>query len=247
VRAIRTQIVAACGGFAVLALSGVAVAQSTDPLADGPGVPLSQVDTVVRSTGLAPVGPPVRRGASYVVIAANRSGEPIRVVVDARTGSIQRILPIRSPQVYGMHPVPPADIGRVPVHPTSANVGPLVPPREIGLTPPASVPVPAPVAGDPVRSSPATGPLARDPVRQQPAVVSAALGPVRPPLPRSRPAIASGLAAGELSTGSIAPQPQRVAKPQAAENPEDNGPAPRSSAASVPTAETVLVPVAPLD
>ncbi len=60
----------------------------------GPGIAPRQVAAVVRSVGLTPVTPPARVGPNYVVHALDRSGETVRVVIDAEDGDIVRIRPL---------------------------------------------------------------------------------------------------------------------------------------------------------
>ena len=53
--------------------------------------------TIVRSTGLIPVSRPIRRGPNYIVIATDRSGGQVRVLVDAHYGDVRRIHPVMAP------------------------------------------------------------------------------------------------------------------------------------------------------
>ena len=56
--------------------------------AAGCGLPPYEVITIVRSTGLDPLGPPMRRGPNYVLRATDEDDQEVRVVVDARSGDI---------------------------------------------------------------------------------------------------------------------------------------------------------------
>jgi hypothetical protein len=49
--------------------------------------------TIARSTGLRPVGRPVRRGPNYELLAIDTDGVPVRVTIDARAG---RVLDVRA-------------------------------------------------------------------------------------------------------------------------------------------------------
>lgn len=53
-----------------------------------PGIPPQEVMRIVRSRGLMPLSRPMRRGPTYVVIAAARSGGQVQVVVNAMTGDV---------------------------------------------------------------------------------------------------------------------------------------------------------------
>jgi len=59
-------------------------------------LPAHEIATIVRSTGLNPLSPAVRRGESYVLRAVGPDGREMRVVVDARYGEIMSIVPVVS-------------------------------------------------------------------------------------------------------------------------------------------------------
>jgi hypothetical protein len=169
--------------------------------ADAP-VPAYEVVTIVRSTGLTPLGAPVRRGATYVLLAANRRHEVVRVTVNAWSGDIIRIA------AAGYDARPSAAAGPVrPGLPPMARARdlngrlPPVPPRNVPNVRSASAPV-------------------------------ASLEPAGPPLPRPRPSIASnegGQAEGPsavpapLTTGSIE-APVQIAPVPAAAAPQPSKP-----------------------
>src|SRR5258705_1644110 len=52
------------------------------------GLPLNQIMRAVRVAGYAPIGVPVRRGSTYVVVANAPGRGPVRVVVNAYMGEI---------------------------------------------------------------------------------------------------------------------------------------------------------------
>src|SRR5918992_116555 len=64
-------------------------------------LPPYEITTSVRSMGLTPIAPPVRRGARYVLRAIDRRGAEVTVAADALSG---RILFVR-PLGYGGGPV----------------------------------------------------------------------------------------------------------------------------------------------
>src|SRR4051794_245858 len=125
--------------------------------------------TIVRSTGLIPVSRPIRRGPNYVVIATDRSGGQVRVLVDAHYGDIRRIHPVLAPypgaypnawaaapygrppgliplpgQGYGpdahIHPLAPDDDYDPPPPPNAGYQAGPVPPRPIPGARTANVP-----------------------------------------------------------------------------------------------------------
>src|SRR5438270_11819114 len=97
----RTAIFAA-----VLALGldiGIANAQAIyfGPRVYDAGLPPHEIMRIVRSTGLAPLTRPARRGPYYVLLATTRSGGQMRVVVDAYAGEIVRVNPMLVAGLYG--------------------------------------------------------------------------------------------------------------------------------------------------
>jgi hypothetical protein len=57
-------------------------------------LPPHEIITVVRSTGLAPLGRPARRGNNYVVRAIDEIGQEVRLVVDGRVGEVLSVMPV---------------------------------------------------------------------------------------------------------------------------------------------------------
>jgi hypothetical protein len=173
-----------CAGIAGLALL-VSRPGQTQPLPPAyPGavypsegaLPPHEVVTIVSSTGLEPVGRPVRQGPVYALRAVDPAGEEVRVVVDAYMGRIVKVIPLSGPR-YAM-PLLRAPYGRPP-RPTA-----MVPGDEFDdFTPMGPGPggVPAGAARAP-----------RDPAAQA--------GQAGPPLPRPRPKFAS------TETAAPAPQ-----------------------------------------
>ena len=161
-----------CAGIAALALlvSRPGLTQPLPPAYPGAvypsegALPPHEVVTIVSSTGLEPVGRPVRQGPVYALRAVDPAGEEVRVVVDAYMGRIVKVIPLSGPR-YAM-PLLRAPYGRPP-RPTA-----MVPGDEFDdLTPigPGPGGVPAGAARAP-----------RDPAAQ-----------AGPPLPRPRPKFAS--------------------------------------------------------
>jgi len=169
------QRVLLCAGIVALALlvSRPGLTQPIPPAYPGAvypsevALPPHEVVTIVSSTGLEPLGRPVRQGPVYALRAVDPAGEEVRVVVDAYMGRIVKVIPVSGPR-YAM-PLLRAPYGRPP-RPTA-----MVPGDEFDdFTPigPGSGGVPPGVARAP-----------RDPAAQA--------GQAGPPLPRPRPKVAS--------------------------------------------------------
>jgi hypothetical protein len=132
---------------------------------DGMALPPYEVATIVRSTGLEPLGRPVRQGPVYAVRAVDPAGEEVRVVVDGHLGRIVKVVPLMEPR-YAM-PLLRPPYGR--------------PPRPLAMVPDGDI------EGFPPHA-PGAGGLAPGPVVGAPHDPAAQAGP---PLPRPRPKVAS--------------------------------------------------------
>ena len=191
---------AICAGLALLGLGAPAEAQA---LYAGPGLPdlalpPYQIMSIVRASGLAPLTRPMRRGPYYVLVAIDRVGRQMRVVVDAQLGDIVNLRPAVAAGSYGLEMgrpdglpgvAPPDTTGAVVTYgsrPSGINAPPLIPPRAI------------PNAG--AVNAPGTAPPARL------AVAEPALPP-SPPLPRPRPKLALNEAPAETPAGAPAVKP----------------------------------------
>jgi hypothetical protein len=78
--------------LAVLTLSAPAAAQGYGP----GGLPPHEILTILRSTGLDPLGQPVRRGPNYVLRAIDDSDREVSVVVSARSGDVLSVTPVQT-------------------------------------------------------------------------------------------------------------------------------------------------------
>ena len=110
------------------------------------GLPPHEIVTIVRSTGLEPLGSPVRQGPAYALRAVDPAGEEVRVIVDAQRGRIVKVIPLMAPR-YAM-PLMRPPYGR--------------PPRPIAMVPEGYGPypramVPPPGAEGPCRRSAGSG------------------------------------------------------------------------------------------
>jgi hypothetical protein len=207
------------GAQTVYARPGYAEPGYAEPSLPDPALPPYEIMSIVRSTGLAPLTRPMRRGPYYVLVAVDRVGRQMRVVVDARLGDIVNLRPAVAAAFYGPEPgspggLPavsrPADMPGAPAaygsRPGADNAPPPVPPRSI----PNARAVIAPGAASP--------PLTHL------AVAEPALPPP-PPLPRPRPKLALNEAPGQMPVqapaeapagGAVKPPAPAVAPPSAA-------------------------------
>src|ERR1700733_15676216 len=102
----------------VFVFSGVpqVAAQAPQTLPPLPGfVPPFEISGFVRSAGFAPLAPPLREGAAYVVRAVDFRGTLMRVVVDGRSGAIRAVNRIvTASEAYGPMEMPPPPYGLPP-------------------------------------------------------------------------------------------------------------------------------------
>jgi hypothetical protein len=182
--------IALCAGLvAALAVAGHALAQPApstvypSTVYPGAGLPPHEIVTIVRSTGLEPMGSPVRQGPTYALRAVDPAGEEVRVIVDAQRGRIVKVIPLTTPR-YAMpllrppYGRPPRPMAMVPEGYGPDPRAAMLPPGAEGPPPPNAT-GPGGVPGGPARA-PGAG-ASPDPAVQA--------GP--PPLPRPRPKLAS--------------------------------------------------------
>jgi hypothetical protein len=204
------------------------------------GLPPHEVMRIVRSTGLAPMTRPVRRGPYYVVVATNRAGGQMRVVVDAYGGEIVRINPML---VAGLYPPvgapydPPPRVVNVPPEIPAPGYGPSYGPSArfddgVPPVPPRSVP----------SARIATAPNAGAAPSTAAAPPHTAALPARTPMPRPRPGVAKNEApsAEPATLQATAPAAAPVPVPPAVSAPVQDAPAAKSE-------PTQMIPVAPLE
>jgi hypothetical protein len=183
---------AICAALVLLAF-GTAQAQSVYP---GPGLPDRalppyEIMSIVRSTGLAPLTRPMRRGPYYVLVAVDRVGRQMRVLVDAQLGDIVNLRPALAAGPYGPEMTRPNGYPGVgaPPDPTGATAPyGAHPGGEYPQLPPAPRSIPSVPNNPRAANQPASAPtVALPPTRT--AVGEPALPPP-PPLPRPRPNLA---------------------------------------------------------
>lgn len=81
--------------YALATLTAImATPAAAQQLMPGGVLPPQDVEAIVRSAGLDPLGPPMRRGIHYVLPAIGDADRQMTVLVDARTGGILSITPV---------------------------------------------------------------------------------------------------------------------------------------------------------
>lgn len=244
--------IAICAGFLLYGAAGLGPATAQvvpiDPRTLDFGIPPYQVMTIVRSTGLIPVSRPIRRGPNYIVIATDRSGGQVRVLVDAHYGDVRRIHPVMAPypnawaaapygRPPGLVPLPGQGYGpeaRIqPMPPDEYDLPAPLPPNagfEVGPVPPRAIPNPRTgVLGPALASVPSATHLSGPP----------ALHALQTPLPRPRPQVAVNQAPASNSTAPTANAPAVIISTPAA--------APAAKPAAPAKPDLKLEPVAPLE
>jgi hypothetical protein len=214
---------AICAGLWLLGFgaAGMAAAQTiyASPELSDPALPPYEIMSIVRSTGLTPLTRPMRRGPYYVLVAVDRVGRQMRVVVDAQLGDIVNLRPALAVGSYGPEVGRPVALPGVATPPdiggATAGYGPH-PGSDNGLapTPPRSIPNVRAVNAAPIAAAPPT----------RMAVAEPALPPA-PPLPRPRPKLAmndapaqapvQGTVQGSVPGPAEAPAGSPAAKPPA--------------------------------
>jgi hypothetical protein len=141
--------VAAAANAQVLAPTGIGPATRVSdvgspyaampPEAPPPGygprlLPPMEVYTIVRESGLSPLGIPQQRGLVYTISVIDRGGDDGRLVIDARSGRIIRFVP-----AYRMGDNFNADLGAA-----YGPVGPLPPPTNSSYRRAPRPPLPIP-------------------------------------------------------------------------------------------------------
>lgn len=123
-------------GRCILLVIGLAVAEHAAAQAPFPypgyyssELPPHEVIAIVRSAGLQTIGRPERQGPNYTVKAHNRSGQEVRVIVDARMGRILKVVPLPQDAAAAPYDRPPGTVpdgygpsSRLPYGPPPDNV-----------------------------------------------------------------------------------------------------------------------------
>jgi hypothetical protein len=145
-------------------------------------LPPFEIMSIVRSTGLAPLTRPMRRGPYYVLVAVDRVGRQMRVVVDAQLGDIVNLRPALAAGSYG------PELGRPNGVPAAAAPQPD-PSATYGSRPSVEPAAPLPPRSIP-NARTATAPIAASPSPPSHLAVAEPAMPPPPPLPRPRPKLA---------------------------------------------------------
>lgn len=197
--------------FAAVAMAMAAAPVQAQPVA-ADLLPAYEVNTIVASMGMRPVGRPAWMRGRYVVAAIDRYGRDVNVVLDARDGQVLAVRPLGR---GGFGP-PPGYAGRpVPYDRMDER-----------LSPPAPVPGGPPQHDEeffdddrqqgalPPRSLARTAPVPRDPsvTRSAPAQRKEAAPKDITPVPRPRPALARASDPGNKPASQAATQPVTAAK-----------------------------------
>jgi hypothetical protein len=224
---------AICAGLWLLGFgaSGTAAAQPiyASPEFSDPVLPPYEIMSIVRSTGLAPLTRPMRRGPYYVLVAVDRVGRQMRVVVDAQLGDIVNLRPALAAGSYGPElgrpvampggAIPPPDAGGAAVGYGPRPGGDYAP----APTPPRSIPNVRPVNAAPPFAPPST----------RVAVAEPALPPP-PPLPRPRPKLALNEAPAQAPAQAPAEAPAGPPAAKPAVAPTAASPAPNGAGDTKP-------------
>ncbi len=213
-------------GLLVLGIGGAATAQAQPiymrPDIGSPGMPPYEVIAIARSAGLTPLTRPLRRGPTYVLLAADRRGRDVRVVVDAYAGDIVSVRPVYASRSYGPYGPPSRMAPPEPVYGPGAHIAPPEPAYgpSARIAPPLRDDDGGPrviygprgnTEGNllPPRNTPNTRTASTPPVAQP--------TPAPTPLPRPRPSIAATQAPAEPAPAAqpAAPQTAPAATPAA--------------------------------
>jgi hypothetical protein len=210
---------AICAGLLLLGFGTARLAEAqavyVGPGSADPALPPYEIMSIVRSTGLAPLTRPMRRGPYYVLVAVDRVGRQMRVVVDAQLGDIVNLRPALAAGSYGPEgarsygpesgrpngvpgaapPLPdnPGAAGPYGSHAIGEGGAPA-PPRSIpnarALNAPAAAAPPAPLPPTRAAAPPPPAPPPTPATRVAVAEPALPALPPSPPLPRPRPKLA---------------------------------------------------------
>jgi hypothetical protein len=232
-------------GFGTVATAGAQAIYSgpgyAGPGPSDPALPPYEIMSIVRSTGLAPLTRPMRRGQYYVLVAVDRVGRQMRVVVDAQLGDIVNLRPALAGGSYGPElgrPIGPPGMAAVPPDVAGANAAyaphpggdlygahPSAAPHpgpETGLAPPRPIPNArtATAPGAPAANAAPNVTAPNDPAPSTRVAVAEPGLPPAPPLPRPRPKLALNEApAAAPVDGPAGPPAAKPAAPAATPSP----------------------------
>lgn len=207
-------------------LAAVAMAMAAVPVQAQPVaadlLPAYEVNTIIASMGMRPIGRPAWMRGRYVVAAIDRYGRDVNVVLDARDGQVLAVRPLGRgrfgppPPGYAARPMPydrmddgmrpPAEVPGAPL-PDDGEV--FDNDRQQGTLPP---PRPTARIATPPRDPSVTGSVTRSaPAERKEATPKHVM-----PVPRPRPALARAKDPSAAPAAVTAGQPAAVAKPDEA-------------------------------
>jgi len=210
---VNVRAVAFC---ALIMVASPAAAEPWGPYGPGgypPGpVPLYGIQATLRANGLHPIRPPVFSGPYVVVRAVDSSGEMVRVLLSARSGTIVSVVPLPPAPVvgyrgyYGAYPYPYRPYEAYPYPPAEPypRYSSARPDLKVEPAPPEApngqYPVPNGQPGAPGQYG---GPNGQSAALNPQDRRSAA--PARTPMPRPRPPIPEATAAAKPAPAPEAP------------------------------------------
>ncbi len=207
--------------LAALAMAMAGAPATAQPVA-ADLLPAYEVNTIIASMGMRPVGRPAWMRGRYVVAAIDRYGRDVNVVLDARDGQVLAVRPLGR---RGFGPPPPGYMGQPgPYGPSDGRMPP--PDMEQGAPPEdeeyydndrqqGALPPSRPVA----RAAPPRDPAITGRVTRNAPVTRDAAPKDTTPVPRPRPSIARANDPGNrpASTDKPAGAAATPAEPKAAE------------------------------
>ena len=147
--------------YAALAVLAFSVPAGAEPIrlaqaSEAGTLPPHEILTILRSTGLDPLGQPVRRGPNYVLRAVDDSDREVSVVVSARSGAVLSVTAVATPSRAPLGPPPRGGVSMGPYERMPPGYVPparggydtglvdddddLPPPRSYGSRPPVAGP-----------------------------------------------------------------------------------------------------------
>jgi hypothetical protein len=179
-------------------------------------LPPYEIMSIVRSTGLAPLTRPMRRGPYYVLVAVDRVGRQMRVVVDAQLGDIVNLRPALAVGSYGPEPGRPNGLPAVattsPDAPGTPAAFPATPPAVYGAHPSGE----GALLPTPPRPIPNARTVNAPGIVLPPARLAVAEPGLPPPLPRPRPKLALNEAPAAAPAATAPAAPAAASPPAAA-------------------------------
>jgi hypothetical protein len=193
------------------------------------------IHSLLRAHGLRPIAPPVQTGTYVVVRAIDPMGDVVRVLINARYGSIVQVMPLPPAPVVGERPYRPYGPYASRSYPAEPGYGDVRP--DLKSEPAPAAPIAPAGPNDPYAGFNAPeSRSAREPR-------AAAVTPPRTPMPRPRPA-----AAAAATAATAAAQPEAVPEPPSAA--PAAAPPPAETRGEAPPAEPAgqaFPPAAPLE